>query len=158
MTEDEIDFTKASWTIPAERSKNGEAHTIPLTDMALELIAECEPINERLINRSPAAIAQALHYGLNDKRKLLPVKSWTAHDLRRTACTHMAMLGIPPLHIAAVANHRQVTKRGVTLGVYVQYDYAKEKREALDLWAERLRAIISGDASQVIPLRNAERA
>ena len=74
MTKEEIDLTKASWTIPAERSKNGEAHTIPLTDMALQLIAECEPINGRLINRSPAAIAQALHYGLNDKRKPLPVE------------------------------------------------------------------------------------
>ena len=154
MTEDEIDLDlpRSSWTIPAERSKNGEAHTIPLTAMALKLIAECEPINGRLINRSPAAIAQALHYALNDKRKPLPVLGWTAHDLRRTACTHMAKLGIPPLHIAAVANHRQVTKRGVTLGVYVQYDYAKEKREALELWAERLDGIVSAGA-MVLPMR-----
>ena len=155
MTEEEInlDLPKSSWTIPAERSKNGEAHTIPLTDMALQLIAECEIINGRLINRSPAAIAQALHYALNDKRKPLPVVSWTAHDLRRTACTHMAKLGISPLHIAAVANHRQVTKRGVTLGVYVQYDYAKEKRQALEAWDERLSAIVGGDAAKVIPMR-----
>ena len=154
MTEDEIDLTNGSWTIPAERSKNGEAHTIPLTVMALQLISECEPINGRLINRSPAAIAQALHYGLHDKRKPLPIQGWTAHDLRRTACTHMAKLGIPPLHIAAVANHRQVTKRGVTLGVYVQYDYAKEKREALELWADRLQGIVSG-AAPLIAIRRA---
>ena len=64
----------------------------------------------------------------------------------------------PPLHIAAVANHRQVTKRGVTLGVYVQYDYAKEKRQALEAWDERLSAIIGGDAAKVIPMRGAERA
>lgn len=122
--------------------------------MALQLIAECKPINGRLINRSPAAIAQALHYALNDKRKPLPVLCWTAHDLRRTACTHMAKLGIPPLHIAAVANHRQVTKRGITLGVYVQYDYAKEKREALELWADRLSGIV-GSGAAVIPMRRA---
>ena len=40
MVEDELDLAKAVWTIPAERSKNGEAHTVPLSAMALELIAE----------------------------------------------------------------------------------------------------------------------
>jgi hypothetical protein len=61
-------------------------------------------------------------------------------------------MGVPPLHIGAIVNHRQVTKGGVTLGVYVQYDYAKEKREALELWAERLRAIVSGNAPQLFSL------
>ena len=63
-----------------------------------------------------------------------------------------------PLHIGAVANHRQVTKRGVTLGVYVQYDYAKEKREALDAWAERPAGIVGGAAAKVLPLTRGERA
>jgi hypothetical protein len=67
-------------------------------------------------------------------------------------------MGVPPLHIGAVVNHRQVTKGGVTLGVYVQYDYAKEKREALDMWANRLAAIVNGDAAKLIPMHRAERA
>ena len=109
---DEIDLTKASWTIPADRSKNGEAHTIPLTDTALQLIAECEPINGRLIIRLPCCYRPGPSLRAARKRKPLPVEGWTAHDLRRTACTHMAKLGVSPLHIAAVVNHRQVTKRG----------------------------------------------
>ena len=159
MTEAELDLPKALWTIPAERSKNGEEHKVPLSDFALQLIAEARStaINGRLINRSPDAIAQALNYALaHDK---LPVSDWTAHDLRRTVCTHLAKMQFAPLHIGAVVNHRQVTKSGVTLGVYVQYDYAKEKREALDAWAERLAAIVSGGViSEVIPLHKAERA
>jgi hypothetical protein len=49
-----------------------------------------------------------------------------------------------PIVIAHVANHRTATKAGVTLGVYVKHTYASEKRRALELWADRLAAIISG--------------
>jgi integrase len=151
ITLDEIDFPKALWSIPAERSKNGEAHTVPLSDMALEIIAEARStaIGGRLISRSSEAVAQALLYKIDR----LPVQDWTAHDLRRTVCTHLAKMGVPPLHIGAVVNHRQVTKGGVTLGVYVQYDYAKEKREALELWADRLSAIVAGTAPKVLHMR-----
>ena len=85
-------------------------------------------------------------------RDRLPVSDWAAHDLRRSVCTHLAKMGVPTLHIGAVANHRQVTKAGVTLTHYVQHDYAKEKREALDMWADRLAAIVSGGAAKVIPM------
>jgi integrase len=34
----EVDFEEAVWTIPAERSKNGKAHRVPLSSLALELI------------------------------------------------------------------------------------------------------------------------
>jgi integrase len=156
MTESELDVAKAVWTIPSERSKNGEEHKVPLSNLALELIAEARrtAINRRLISRSSEAVAQALLYKIDR----LPVQGWTAHDLRRTVCTHLAKMGIPPLDIRAVVNHRQVTKGGVTLGVYVQYDYAKEKREALDMWANRLAAIVSGGAAKVIPMRAHEHA
>ena len=69
---------------------------------------------------------------------------WTAHDLRRTALTGMAQLGVSPIVIANVANHRSVSKAGVTLGRYIQHGYEREKRDALELWANRLEAIVSG--------------
>jgi hypothetical protein len=66
----------------------------------------------------------------------------------------MAELGIPPIVLGHVINHRSVTKAGVTLSAYSQYDYAREKREALQLWAERLEAIASG-TSRVLPIMRA---
>jgi integrase len=68
--------------------------------------------------------------------------AWTAHDLRRSALTRMAALGIEPIVLGHVANHRTTTKAGTTLGVYVQYVYEEEKRKALDLWADRLEEIV----------------
>jgi integrase len=155
MTDDELDLAKAVWTIPVERSKNGKAHAVPLSDMALELIAEArtKAICGRLFTRSADCIAQALLYRIGK----LPVQDWTAHDLRRSVCTHLAKMGFSPLVIGSVVNHRQVTKSGVTLGVYVQYDYAREKREALELWADRLAAIVSGDAPKIISMQRRAR-
>jgi integrase len=147
MTEDELDGRKSIWTIPAERAKNGQQHVVPLTPMALSLVNEARStaINGRLFPglNSVKIGQQVIRY-----RDRLPVSDWAAHDLRRSVCTHMAKMGVPTLHIGAVANHRQVTKAGVTLTHYVQHDYAKEKREALDLWADRLAAIVRGGAGE----------
>jgi hypothetical protein len=62
--------------------------------------------------------------------------------LRRTAVTKMAELGVAPIVLGHVINHRSVTKAGVTLGVYVQHTYEAEKREALDLWAAHLTSLV----------------
>jgi hypothetical protein len=65
----------------------------------------------------------------------------------------MAQLGIAPIVLGHVINHRSVTKAGVTLSVYSHYDYAKEKREALELWADRLTAIVAGRTAKVVAIR-----
>jgi integrase len=152
MTEDELDLRKAVWTIPASRAKNGSQHVVPLTAMALELIKEARrtTINGRLF---PGLSSMKIGQQVIRYRDRLPVLDWAAHDLRRSVCTHLAKMGVPVLHIGAVANHRQVTKAGVTLSHYVQHDYAKEKREALELWADRLSAIVAGTAPKVVPMR-----
>ena len=80
------------WTIPAERSKNGEEHKVPLSDMALEIIADARrtAINGKLINRSPDAIAQALNYALRHDK--LPVSDW---DIQRTIYAARSALTSP---------------------------------------------------------------
>ena len=99
--------------------------------MALSLINEARStaINGRLFPglNSVKVGQQVIRY-----RDRLPVSDWAAHDLRRSVCTHLAKMGVPTLHIGAAVNHRQVTKAGVTLTHYVQHDYAREKRDALD--------------------------
>jgi hypothetical protein len=66
--------------------------------------------------------------------------------------TKLAELGVAPIVIGHIANHRTTTRAGITLGVYIQYAYDKEKREALELWADRLKGIIGGGA-KVVPIR-----
>jgi hypothetical protein len=44
---------------------------------------------------------------------------------------------------------------GGVRGIYDRYEYLDEKREALDLWAKRLRDIVEPPLENVIELRAA---
>jgi hypothetical protein len=65
----------------------------------------------------------------------------------------MARLGVAPIVLGHVANHRTTTRAGVTLAVYSQYTYGEEKRAALNLWAERLQAIVAGETTSAEPVK-----
>jgi integrase len=162
----ELDVRAAEWRLPGERTKNGHAHTVPLSDLALELIAEARadarespfvfPCGEGAL--SPVAVARTI-LRANEMSEARPlgrfgIGSWSAHDLRRTALTNMAKLGVAPIVLGHVANHRTTTRAGVTFASYVRHTYDREKREALDLWAARLRAITNGPAAQIVSLRS----
>jgi hypothetical protein len=66
----------------------------------------------------------------------------------------MAALGVEPVVLGHVANHRGTTRAGITLSVYVKHSYEAEKRRALELWAERLAGIVGGKAATVLPMKS----
>jgi len=149
----ELDLNSRTWVIPGERTKNGHKHVVPLSDAAVDVIREAladaaKDAEFVFLNRDgdgplcPMVVAKTLLRA--QERFGLP--HWTAHDLRRSAASGMAKLGVPPIVRGHILNHRTITKAGVTLGVYDQYDYAKEKREALELWAARLNALTARGA------------
>jgi hypothetical protein len=80
------------------------------------------------------------------------VADWTLHDLRRTAVTRMAELGVQPHIIEAVVNHVSGYKGGVA-GIYNRAAYDKEKRAALNLWAEHVMALVEGRKAVVVAIR-----
>jgi integrase len=133
MTRSELDLSAREWRLPGNRTKNGHAHTVPLSDMALAIIAE--KTNGPKLFPVQTSLAHQI-------QRHLPGVDYTPHDLRRTALTGMAKLGIEPIVLGHIANHLTTTKAGVTLGVYVQHAYEAEKRRALDLWANKLREIV----------------
>jgi integrase len=82
------------------------------------------------------------------------IAPWTLHDLRRSAATGMACIGIQPHVVEAILNHQSGSKRGVA-GVYNLNTYSAEKAVALQMWAEHLMAAVEGKAAKVVPLRTA---
>ena len=66
------------------------------------------------------------------------IAPWRLHDLRRTAGTGMASVGVPVSTISRILNH---SEGGVTK-IYNRFSYADEKRDALDRWGQRLKAIL----------------
>jgi integrase len=85
------------------------------------------------------------------------IEPFTSHDLRRTAATEMERIGVSPFIVAHVLGHVSITKASITSKVYARYDYAREKREAIEQWAAHLLGIIEG-AAAVVPFSDRGRA
>ena len=151
----ELDLTARKWNLPARRSKNKHPHTIPLSDMAIEVVEDAISDRSRFLfpNGDGSITGKNVGKAIIRARGQFGIAPWSAHDLRRTVLNNMAMLGVLPHVIAHVANHRSITSASVTTQHYVHHRYEAEVRAALDLWADRLKAIIGGEpTAQVIPI------
>lgn len=166
MLRSELDLKERVWVIPPARSKNKREHVVPLSDASIDIIeaqmAAVEKLSKRMERPVPdfvfpgpgaraalsgAAIAKAvkrMEVTAKGKTTILGVSPWTPHDLRRSAATHMEEIGISPFIVGHVLNHVSVTRASITSRVYARYDYGREKRDALDLWADRVSGIIAG--------------
>jgi integrase len=141
----EISFDKRTLALPASRTKNKHAHVLPLSDQALAIIKEAQmrgadaPIFGRGLSGFCAwwAEKRALDQRLGDA-----VAPWRLHDLRRTAATRMADLGVQPHVIEQVLNHRSGHKGGIA-GIYNRSAYEAESRGAVDAWAKHVSKIVA---------------
>jgi integrase len=159
MGREELDLDKRLWSLPGARTKNGVGHEVPLSDLAIALIREALAAGDSPFvfpdgagARLPVAVAAQVYHA--HRRGRSPLPHFTVHDLRRTALTNMASLGVSPLVLGHVANHLTTTKAGMTLRVYVRHSFLSEKAAALDLWSDRLSAIVTGNTpAKILPLR-----
>ena len=76
-------------------------------------------------------------------------------DLRRTAETMLAGLGISRDHRAVLLSHGL---SGVQQAHYDRHDYLEEKRRALVLWEDHLTHLLSGKPRNVVPFPKREAA
>lgn len=139
----DVDFEAKEWVIPAERSKNGKPHVVPLSSFALDLLAEiprfldCDGYVFTTTRRSPiSGFSKAL-------RRLWEASGstdWRFHDLRRTAASGMARANVPPHVIEKVLNHTSGIISGVA-AVYNKWGYNPEKRAALEQWGAYLSGV-----------------
>jgi integrase len=146
----ELDLERAQWTLPAARVKNAREHVVPLSDSALEILATVPRVYAPRIFTSGVGTV-AYTDGKRAIDALLPpdMPRWTLHDLRRSAVTHMAEIGVQPHVIEAVINHVSGHKAGVA-GIYNRSTYAVERRAALSRWADHVLALAAGRGSNVV--------
>jgi integrase len=145
----EFDFDGGTWTLPAVRSKNGKAHTLPLTPTMMEII-DSIPHREGvdlLFGRKHGFTGWSI--GKRDLDEKLGLSAWVHHDIRRTVATRMNDIGIQPHIVEQILNHQSGHKRGVA-GTYNRSVYAKEVRAAMALWSDHIRSLIDGDEHKVV--------
>lgn len=127
------------WTVPAEVAKNGYQHRVPLSILALDILEEAlEGYDGDIVFRSPKSdsflSATALSHAMRHGMQTLGIAPATPHDLRRTAASHMTMLGYNRVTVSKILNH---VEGGVT-AIYDRYSYDNEKEHALEAWAQKL--------------------
>jgi integrase len=155
----EIDFDRGLIDLPPARTKNKREHQIPLSPQAIAILRRA--ISGATANSKGNGSATNKLEGTNDvgvfgvngfpsggwygpkaalDRRVGLAKPWRLHDIRRTAATMMAELGVLPYIVEAILNHVSGHKAGVA-GIYNRAKYIDEMREALVKWATHVEAI-----------------
>jgi integrase len=158
---DEIDLERYRWTIPSTRSKNGKAHIIHLSPLAISIIEQLPRLTGSLIFSTTGTSAVSgfstaksrVDEHMRAKLNGTELPNWTLHDLRRTATTIMAEeLKIAPHVVDKILNHTAGTISGVAR-VYNRAEYLDERRAALDAWSRWVEALVRpGGESNVVAL------
>src|SRR5262249_29677260 len=122
----------AEWLIPAARFKGKRDFLVPLTPAALAVLAALPTVGK----------SDSVPVFTNDGRRPISgftklkaafdnacdIAGWTLHDLRRTARTLMSRAGVDKDHAEQALGH----VIGGIRGIYDRYEYAAEKRQALE--------------------------
>jgi len=151
----ELDRAAAVWLLPPERAKNGVAHIIPLSPLALASIDSIAgkaewPQRGFVFTTGKAPIANFSRHKARLDKKVdelsvsvgqAKAERWRTHDIRRTVATGLQRLGVRFEVTEAVLNHVSGAKAGIA-GVYQRHDWADEKRMALNAWGEHIDRLI----------------
>jgi integrase len=165
------------WVIPAERmkgknagKKQARAHAVPITDALATVLNDIPRFNggtyvfSTTNGESAVWMGSKIKKGL-DRRMLLTLRAlarmrgedqnsvellpFVNHDIRRTVRSRLSRLKVTEEAREAVLAH---ARPGIK-GVYDLHDYLDEKREALELWAARLREMTQPAPANVVHIR-----
>jgi integrase len=170
---DELNAENGTVDIPARRVKKRRTIQQPLSDLALEIIAESmgnheyaftgrfgdAPLSRQAMSGALAG-TKMMRNGRRVTRtpgvcELLGLAPFTPHDLRRTAATMCGELGLSEAGISLCLDHQAnkdengkplpaITRKAYNRAILV---HVAKKRKVLDAWAVELRRIIAKPAS-----------
>ena len=139
------------WTLPADRSKNGRALRIPLSEAARAMITEAlaeRPEGSAFLfstngasavsgwSRAKTRLDKAVAAARN-KRKQAPLEPWRFHDLRRSFATHACdVLHVDPVVADRCLNHVGASTTSTVARIYSRNELFDQRRDALERWAE----------------------
>jgi len=146
-----IDEAEKTITFPASVTKNKLIHIVPYGDMGAEIIQAIPrsgdylfPAKRERRKGRPASIMSGWGKLKAAFDKDCPIADWTLHDLRRTASTMWAEIGVPEHINDRLLNHiTGGTKQSAVARVYNRYSYLAEKRDAIARWEAKLSSIVA---------------
>lgn len=147
-----LELDKGEWFLPDRPSKKKNINNkkagalvvplaVPVVDWFVELkrlakgsewVLPARRIVASGTNRFPHISPDTINLAL--KKVTQGIEHVTVHDLRRTARTHLARLGVTEAIAERCLNHKP---KGIK-GVYDQWEYFDERKTALGLWATHM--------------------
>src|SRR5262249_1770156 len=147
------ELKKKIWTVPPERFKSNATHLVPLSDQAVTILESLprftkgDHLFSTTFGAKPVSGFSKAKVHLDQLMGSAP--PWVIHDIRRTVRTRLASLRISDLVAEMIIGHG---RKGIQR-VYDQHSYEQEMREALELWAARLRDIVTPPPDNVVNLK-----
>ncbi|PUE10890.1 hypothetical protein B9Z51_00625 [Limnohabitans sp. T6-5] len=168
---DHVDFERRTWTLP--ETKNGKRHMVSLSDTAIKQFKRLHALTGLTPWAFPASrlngpvCSKTVSKQVTDRQRgdgepmsgrtkqinalALAGGKWTPHDLRRTAATLMAELGVLPEVIERCLNHTEQVK---VKRIYQRAQYEAPMREAWQRLGDRL-ALLADKPGNVVTLARA---
>jgi len=148
---DEFDFETSEWHIPGERMKKDKPHTVYLSDQAVSMFEELRALSSKseYVLPSRSSLRKPISSStLNAAIRTLEldIQDFVIHDFRRTASTHLHEAGFNSDWIEKALAHEQ---KGVR-GIYNRAEYADQRREMLQWWADFVDAQIEEGRKVII--------
>lgn len=138
----EFDLDAAVWTIPAERMKMRRPHSVPLTNQALELLAQIKEINPTgylFIVQGAKPISE------NTINKTIKLAGYggkhTGHGFRHLLSTELNERGYNSDWIEAQLAHASEDKIRAT---YNKAQYLEQRQQMMQEWADSIDALAAG--------------
>jgi integrase len=158
----EIDLKAGLWSVPSQRAKNRRAITLPLHPLLLAELRAVWPAHGDRVGPGWKLLGSISGSGLRGYSKFKlrldaasGVSDWGWHDLRRSARTGMARLGVPDQHAEAALNH--ISNRSALVRTYDRHGYTEEVIAALSRWQNHVASLIAEPSDVVVPLRQVRR-
>lgn len=150
----EIDLEKAEWNIPADKMKTRQAHLVPLSRQAIEILRELFPLTGRGKYLFPCA--RSIHRPMSNNAILAALRGMgyakeemTGHGFRAMARTLLdEELKFRPEVIEQQLAHNVKDPLG---RAYNRTQHLEERREMMQRWADYLGQLKRG--GEVIALR-----
>lgn len=145
---EEIDFTRNTWNIPAERMKKKHPHIVPLTPQALALLENMKPISGHLEFIFPADRNPKNH--THEQTANMAIKRMgyggrlVSHGLRSLASTTLNEQGFDADIIEAALAHRD---KNSVRAAYNRAEYIERRRPLMAWWSDHIDAALRGSMS-----------
>lgn len=150
----DVDLAGAVWTLPAEVTKAGRVHRVPLPPVLVEVLREL-PRYAGTDLVFPGRHGRQMSGWTTRTAALRKVtdsngmRRWTLHDLRRTVKTGLGRLGVDPQISELLLNHAIADELSAT---YDRGDHWRQRVEAAERWARHVLGLVQGGPERIIAM------